>query len=106
MVIILQNKMEANKDVPLFTNIFTFQESSLPSLPSHGLFHCKLVLITNNSVYSYYLLKKYTKCLHQDKPQDQHCLEQLKREVAFTQTFYTQELLLLKHTHQQDLGKE
>ena len=50
--------------------------------------------------------KNTQKCLHQDKPRDQHCLEQLKREVAFAQTFYTQELLLLKHTHQQDLGKE
>ena len=61
-------KMEANKDIPLFTNIFTLQESSLPILPSHGLFHCKLVLNTNNSVYFYDLLKKYTKCLHQGKP--------------------------------------
>ena len=43
-----------------YTNIITLQESSLSSLPSHGLFHCNLVLNTNNSVYSYYLLKKYT----------------------------------------------
>ena len=82
--------MEANKDVPLFTNIFTLQESSLPNLPSHGLFHCKLVLKTKNLFYSYYLLKNTQKCLHQDKPRDQHYLEQLKREVAFAQTFYTQ----------------
>ena len=51
-------------------------------------------------------LNNTQKCLHQDKFRDQHCLEQLKREVAFPQTFYTQELLLLKQTHQQDLGKE
>ena len=95
MVIILQNKMEANKDVPLFTNIFTLQECSLPNLPSRGLFNCKLVLETNNSVYSYYLLKNTQKCLHQGKPQDQNCLERLKRELAFAQTFYTQQLLLL-----------
>ena len=48
-------------------------------------------------------LNNTQKSLHQDKPRDQHCLEQLK---AFAQTFYTQELFLLKHTHQQDLGKE
>ena len=51
-------------------------------------------------------LKNTQKCLHQDKPRNQHCLEQLKREVAFAQAFYTQELLLFKQTHQQDLGKK
>ena len=51
-------------------------------------------------------LKNTQKCLNQGKPQDQHCLEQLKKELAFAQTFYTQELLLLKKTHQQDLGKK
>ena len=43
-------------------------------------------------------LKSTQKCPDQDKFWDQYCLQQLKRELAFPQTFYTQELLLLKQT--------